>query len=80
MLYVVWQFQVVKEHMPNEAATVFEKCVHEKALALSGKVGTIITTWYSTLHYTTLQHYLLNTTVGSTHDWTLLHTVEYRYY
>ncbi|CAN0078209.1 unnamed protein product, partial [Laminaria digitata] len=29
--------QVVKEHMPNEAATVFEKCVHEKALALSGK-------------------------------------------
>lgn len=27
--------------MPNEAATVFEKCVHEKALALSGKVRTI---------------------------------------
>ena len=33
--------QVVKEHMPNEAATVFEKCVHEKALALSGKVRTV---------------------------------------
>lgn len=38
---VVSLFQVVKEHMPNEAATVFEKCVHEKALALSGKVRTI---------------------------------------
>ena len=25
--------------MPNEAPTVFEKCVHEKALALSGKVS-----------------------------------------
>lgn len=31
--------QVVKEHMPDEAATVFEKCINEKALVLSGKVG-----------------------------------------
>lgn len=30
--------QVVKEHMPEEAATVFEKCINEKALVLSGKV------------------------------------------
>ncbi|CAB1113051.1 unnamed protein product [Ectocarpus sp. CCAP 1310/34] len=29
--------QVVKEHMPDEAATVFEKCINEKALVLSGK-------------------------------------------
>ncbi|CAN0393450.1 unnamed protein product [Pylaiella littoralis] len=29
--------QVVKEHMPEEAATVFEKCINEKALVLSGK-------------------------------------------
>lgn len=26
--------------MPDEAATVFEKCINEKALVLSGKVGT----------------------------------------
>lgn len=32
------QSQVVKEHMPDEAATVFEKCINEKALVLSGKV------------------------------------------
>lgn len=32
------QPQVVKEHMPDEAATVFEKCINEKALVLSGKV------------------------------------------
>lgn len=30
--------QVVKEHMPDEAAAVFEKCINEKALVLSGKV------------------------------------------
>nr|AML78878.1 putative LOV domain-containing protein [Scytosiphon dotyi] len=29
--------QVVKEHMPDEAAAVFEKCINEKALVLSGK-------------------------------------------
>nr|AML77740.1 putative LOV domain-containing protein [Sargassum fusiforme] len=29
--------QVVKEHMPDEAAKVFEKCTNEKALVLSGK-------------------------------------------
>ncbi|CAM9331862.1 unnamed protein product [Ascophyllum nodosum] len=29
--------QVVKEHMPSEAAEVFEKCTNEKALFLSGK-------------------------------------------
>ncbi|CAM9142725.1 unnamed protein product [Discosporangium mesarthrocarpum] len=29
--------QVVKEHMPNQAPAVFEKCISEKALALSGK-------------------------------------------
>nr|AML77773.1 putative LOV domain-containing protein [Dictyopteris undulata] len=29
--------QIVKENMPNEAAAVFEKCINEKALVLSGK-------------------------------------------
>lgn len=35
------QSQVVKEHMPDEAATVFEKCINEKALVLSGKVKSV---------------------------------------
>lgn len=53
---VVSLFQVVKEHMPNEAATVFEKCVHEKALALSGKVRTIELLLNSIEHYCIVLH------------------------
>lgn len=37
--------QVVKEHMPDEASTVFEKCINEKALVLSGKVYIIDMYW-----------------------------------
>lgn len=42
--------QVVKEHMPEEAATVFEKCINEKALVLSGKVRQYTNTSYAYLY------------------------------